>query len=290
MRYEGAVFRPPSEAYSLIIQATIGCAHNKCTFCAMYKNERFRIRELAEIVKDLKIARASYKRVDRVFLADGDALSIPFPKLAEILIKIKEIFPECERVGIYAAPKDVLRKSSEELQELKKLGLGILYMGLETGSDMILEEIKKGVSAQEMIEAGQKAVASGIQLSITVISGLGGRKNLQEHAIKTGQVLSAIDPHYVGLLTLMLVEGTEMKRQVDQGEMELLIPKEIMLETKLMLENMHVSNCVFRSNHASNYVSLRGTLPQDKDRLIEGIESILADGGFSYKKEIFRGL
>lgn len=290
MRYEGAVFRPPSEAYSLIIQATIGCAHNRCTFCAMYKDERFRIRELGEIIQDLKMARASYKRVDRIFLADGDALSIPFPKLVEILVKIKEIFPECERVGIYATPKDILRKSLEELRELNKLGLGILYMGLETGSDEILKEINKGVTVQQAIDAGQKAVASGIELSITVISGLGGRKNWQEHAIKTGEVLSAINPHYVGLLTLMLVEGTEMKRQVDQGEMELLTPEEVMLETKLMLENMEVTNCIFRSNHASNYVSLRGTLPQDKNNLIHTIKRILIDGGFNYKKEKYRGL
>ncbi len=290
MKYEGAVFRPPSEAYSLIIQVTIGCAHNRCSFCAMYKNERFRIRQLGEIIEDLKIARATYQRVERIFLADGDALSIPYVKLAEILVKVKEIFPECQRVGIYATPKDILRKSPEELQELRKLGLGILYMGLESGSEQILKEIKKGATAQEMVEAGQKAVASGIQLSITVISGLGGKKNWREHAIKTGEVLSAIDPHYVGLLTLMLVEGTEMKKQVDQGQMELLSPTEVMLETKLMLEHLNVSNCVFRSNHASNYVSLRGTLPQDQDSLIRGIDSILADGDFSYRHELLRGL
>ncbi|MFA5536991.1 MAG: radical SAM protein [Bacillota bacterium] len=290
MKYEGAVFRPPSEAYSLIIQVTIGCAHNRCTFCAMYKNDRFRIRELDEIIRDLKIARTTYQRVERIFLADGDALSIPYLKLAEILVKVREIFPECQRVGIYATPKDILRKSLEELQELRKLGLGILYMGLESGSDQILKEIKKGVTPEQMIEAGQKAVASGLPLSITVISGLGGRRNWREHAIKTGQVLSAIDPHYVGLLTLMLVEGTEMKNQVDRGQMELLSPDEIMLETKLMLENMDVSNCVFRSNHASNYVSLRGTLPHDKDSLINDIDRILADGDFSYRHELLRGL
>lgn len=289
MQYEGAVFRPPSEAYSLIIQATIGCAHNRCTFCAMYKNERFRIREVEDIIKDLKKARAYHKRVDRIFLADGDALSIPTAQLKAILVAIKEIFPECKRVGIYATPKDILRKSLAELQELKELGLGILYMGLETGSDTILKEINKGITSAEAIEAGRKAMDSGIELSITIISGLGGREKWQEHGIKTGEVLSQIDPDYVGLLTLMLVDGTETKRQVDQGELQLLTPKEVMLETKLMLENMNVTNCVFRSNHASNYVSLRGTLPFDQEALTNQIQGILTDG-YDYKKERHRGL
>ncbi|NLL19168.1 MAG: radical SAM protein [Clostridia bacterium] len=289
MRYEGNVFRPPSEAYSLIIQATIGCAHNKCTFCSMYKTEKFRVRELSEIVEDLTMARAHYGKIKRIFLADGDALCLSFDKLENILTEIQRIFPECERVGIYATPKDILRKSTEELRELKALGLGILYMGLETGSDEILQEINKGITAEEAIIAGRKGAESGLQVSVTVISGLGGRAKWQEHAIKTGQVLSEMDPHYIGLLTLMLVDGTEMKRKVDQGEMELLTPEEIMRETKLMLENTNVTNCLFRSNHASNYVTLKGTLPQDKEHLIKGIDSIL-QGGYHYRPEIFRGL
>lgn len=289
MRYEGNVFRPPSEAYSLIVQVTIGCAHNKCTFCGMYKNEKFRVRDLAEVVEDLKLARAYYNKVERIFLADGDALCLSFDRLRNILTEIKAIFPECERVGIYATPKDIMRKTMEDLRELKNLGLGILYMGLESGSDEILTAVKKGVTAQEAIEAGRKAVESGLKLSVTVISGLGGRAKWREHAIRTGQVLSAMDPHYIGLLTLMLVDGTEMKRQVDQGEVELLAPEEVMRETRLMLENTNVTNCIFRSNHASNYVSLRGTLPQDKESLIRGIDRILA-GGCHFKQEIFRAL
>ncbi|HHW06740.1 MAG TPA: radical SAM protein [Clostridia bacterium] len=289
MRYEGNVFRPPSEAYSLIIQATIGCAHNRCTFCGMYKNERFRIKALADIVEDMELARRYYPRVERVFLADGDALCIPFVRLKEILLHIKEIFPECERVGIYASPKDILRKSLEELTELRDLGLGIIYMGLESGSDDILAAVHKGNTAEEAIRAGKKVVESGIKLSVTVISGLGGRAKWEEHAVKTGEVLSAMDPHYVGLLTLMLVEGTEMKRQVDAGEMELLSPEEIMRETRLMLEHTDVTGCIFRSNHASNYVTLKGTLPQDKAALIRAIDRVLA-GGYHYKPEFLRGL
>lgn len=289
MRYEGAVFRPPSEAYSLIIQATIGCAHNRCTFCGMYKNEKFRVRKLDEIVEDLHLARRYYPRVERVFLADGDALCLPFSQLKDILLHIRQIFPECERVGIYASPKDILRKSQEELAALRDLGLGIIYVGLESGSDEILAAVKQGNTAEEAVAAGRRVVESGIKLSVTVISGLGGRAKWEEHAVKTGQVLSAMDPHYLGLLTLMVVEGTEMYRQVQAEEMELLSPEEVMRETRLMLEHTEVTNCVFRSNHASNYVSLRGTLPQDKEALIRAIDRVLA-GGYHYKPEFLRGL
>ena len=289
MYYEGAVYRPPSEAYSLIVQATIGCAHNRCTFCYMYKGEKFRVRELKEVINDLKQARTQYPRVRRIFIADGDALSIPYSQLEKILITIKEIYPECERVGIYACPRDLLEKTLEELKGLKELGLGIIYMGLESGSDEVLQAVHKGVTAQEAIEAGQKAVTSGIQLSLTVISGLGGRANWQTHAIETGKVLSRINPRYVGLLTLMLQEGTTLKRQIDQGKFQLLSPEEIMKETRLMLEHTAVTACIFRSNHASNYVSLRGTLPQDKKNLLEKIDGIL-NHGFNYKHEYFRGL
>lgn len=289
MRYEGNVFRPPSEAYSLIIQVTIGCAHNKCTFCGMYKDEKFKVRELTEIVEDLTMARVHYRHVNRIFLADGDALCLSFDKLKAILTEIRRIFPECERVGIYATPGDILRKSREELQELKKLGLGILYVGLESGSEEILRDINKGTTAQDAVAACRKGAESGLKISVTVISGLGGRAKWEEHAIETGRVLSAMDPHYVGLLTLMLVEGTEMKMKVDQGEIELLTPEEVMKETRLMLEHTNVTNCIFRSNHASNYATLKGTLPQDKDRLVREIDCILA-GGYHFKPEIFRGL
>ncbi|KAJ49792.1 radical SAM superfamily enzyme YgiQ (UPF0313 family) [Clostridium tetanomorphum] len=289
MRYEGIVYRPPSEAYSFIIQVTIGCAHNKCSFCAMYKDKKFRIRKLEEIYEDLQKGRKYYNKVKRIFLADGDALCIPIEDLEKILRKIKELFPECERVGIYATPKDILRKSLENLKELKNLGIGIIYMGLESGSDEILKSIDKGVTQEQMIDAGKKVKESGIPLSLTVISGLGGRKKWREHAEETGKVITKINPDYVGLLTLMLESGTKMRDKVATGEFQLLTPEEIMLETKILLENIEVTNCVFRSNHASNYVSLKGTLPFDKENLIEKVKHILEDG-YNYKSEIFRGL
>ncbi|EJP6471940.1 MULTISPECIES: radical SAM protein [unclassified Clostridium] len=287
MRYEGNIYRPPSEANSLILQVTIGCSHNKCSFCSMYKNEKFRVRDLKEIFEDLEESKLYYRRINRIFLADGDALCLKTETLKKILLKIKEIHPQCERVGIYATAKDLLRKSVEELKELKELGLGIVYMGLESGSPEILEDINKGVKVEEYIEASKKAKASGIKSSITIISGLGGKEKWQQHAIETGKSLSLIDPDYVGLLTLLLDEGTEMTEQVKRGEITLLKPEEVMKETKLMLENMNVTNCIFRSNHASNYVALSGTLPRDKENLINIIDNIL-NGDFYYKEDIYR--
>lgn len=289
MRYEGIVYRPPSEAYSFIVQVTVGCAHNKCSFCSMYKNKKFRIRSLEEIFADLEEGKTYYSKVDKIFLADGDALCLPTEHLKKILLKIKELFPLCNRVGVYATPKDILRKSLEDLKELKKLGLGIIYMGLESGSEEVLRDINKGVTQEEMIQAGKKVKESGIPLSLTVISGIGGREQLEKNGIETGKVISQINPDFLGLLTLMLETGTEITDKIDSGEFSLLTPQEIMLETKILLQNTDVTNCVFRSNHASNYVSLKGTLPFDKERLINTIDQILNEG-YSYKSEIFRGL
>ncbi|MDR5659428.1 radical SAM protein [Serpentinicella sp. ANB-PHB4] len=289
MRYEGAVYRPPSEAFSLIIQVTIGCSHNKCTFCSMYKDKHFKIRNLEEIEEDLLLAREHYNHVKRVFLADGDALTLKTEDLKYILKRIQSIFPECERVGIYSGPKDILRKSVEELSELNKLGLGIAYLGIESGSDDILKEINKGVTSEEMIEAGKRIVKSGIKLSVTLISGLGGIANWKEHAMESAKVINGINPDYLGLLTLMVQPGTKMYDQIQNGSIELLSPEEVMVETKLLLENLEVTDCVFRSNHASNYVALQGVLPKDKNNLITQINQVLKQGN-GYKGEAFRRL
>lgn len=289
MRYEGVVYRPPSEAYSLIIQATIGCSHNKCTFCSMYKDKNFRIKSIEDIFLDLEMGRSYYERVDKIFLADGDALVLKTKDLKSILIKIKELFPECMRVGIYGTPKDILTKSVDELKELKNEGLGIVYLGLESGSNTILQNIKKGVTAEEMILAGKKIKESGLTLSVTLISGLGGKENLEEHAKESAKIISEINPNYLGLLTLMFESETPLYKEVQKGTFILLEPKEIMLETKILIENLEVTNCVFRSNHASNYVSLKGTLPEDSENLLNKINSVL-QGNQSYKSESFRAL
>jgi radical SAM superfamily enzyme YgiQ (UPF0313 family) len=289
MRYEGNIFRPPSEAYSLIIQVTIGCSHNRCTFCSAYRDDIFRIRKLDEIVQDLKEARSYYSRVKRIFLADGNALILKTSDLKKILQTIKELFPECERVGVYSGPKDILGKTVEELKELKELGLGIAYLGVESGSDSILEHIQKGVTSAEMIEAGKKMVQSGIELSITLISGLGGKEKWLEHARESARVINEINPKYVGLLTLLVRPGTEMYEEVRNGDIQLLTPKEVMLETRELIQNLEVENCVFRSNHASNYVALAGTLPQDKQKLLTQLDEMIKHN-YKGKEEIFRRL
>lgn len=289
MKYEGALYRPPSEAYSLIVQATIGCSHNKCTFCSMYRGEQFKIRETDEIIEDLILGRKYYKNVKRVFLADGDALVIKTEELVRILKQIQRIFPECERVGIYGSPRSILLKTREELKLLEKLGLRIVYLGLESGSDKILRDINKGVNSTEMIEAGRMVVDSNIALSITLISGIGGMKYSREHALESAKVLNEMNPDYIGLLTLLLEDGTELYRDVQEGSFQLLTPREILLETKLLVENLEVDNCIFRSNHASNYLPLKGTLMEDKQLILKQIEEGLNMDGFE-DKELYRRL
>lgn len=289
MRYEGTVYRPPSEAYSLIVQVTIGCSHNGCSFCNMYKEKKFRIRDLKDIIEDLEQAKLAYGVVKKVFLADGDALVLETSKLKLILSKIRELFPECERVGIYATPKDILRKSLEELRQLRDFGIGIVYLGVESGSIDILKSINKGVTVSEMIMAGARIKESGIKLSTTLISGIGGREKISEHAIESAKVISAINPDYVGILTLMVEKGTSIYEDVQKGTFHLLTPEEVMQETRKFLQNIQVTNCIFRSNHASNYMALSGTLPQDKNLLLQDIDLALK-GEHKYKQEEYRRL
>ena len=276
MRYEGSVYRPPSEAYSLIIQVTLGCAHNDCTFCSMFKDKQFRVRNVNEVFEDLESARKTYRNVGRIFLADGDALVLTNEKLLAILNKIKDIFPECERVSIYGTPQDVLKKTHEELVELKENGLGIIYIGAESGSDKVLKDIKKGATRTEIIESIKKIEASGVAASVTFISGLGGQKDWKEHAVETGTMISEAEPSYVGLLTLLVEPDAAMYESIQNGSLKLLTPMEVVVETKLLVENINVKNpCIFRSNHASNYVSLKGTLPEDKDKMLAALDSVM---------------
>ncbi|MBU3111865.1 radical SAM protein [Clostridium lacusfryxellense] len=289
MMYEGVVYRPPSEANSLIVQVTIGCSHNGCSFCGMYKEKKFRIRDLEDIIADLEQAKLDYGVVKRIFLADGDALVLETSKLELILLKIKELFPLCQRVGIYATTNDILTKSLEELRQLKDLGVGILYLGVESGSNEILKSINKGVTAKMMIMAGCKVKESGIKLSTTLISGIGGRGKISENAIESAKLISAINPDYVGFLTLMLEPGTPIYDDIQKGVFHVLTPEQIMLELREFLQNVKVTNCIFRSNHASNYMALSGTLPGDKNKLLEDINFALS-GKHKYRQEEYRRL
>lgn len=290
MRYEGDIYRPPSEAYSYILQVTIGCAHNKCTFCGSFKAKKFRIRHLEEVFEDLEMARRYYRKVGRIFLADGDALVCKNSYLLAILDKIAELFPECERVSIYGRAKDILRKTEEELLELKAHNLGIIYMGVESGNPVILERIRKGETREEMIEAVRKSEGLGIPTSLTFLSGIGGRDMWRENAIDTGTIITEMEPSYASFLTLMVVPGTPLHTQMMKGEFELLRPDEVLKEAELMLENINVKKtCVFRSNHASNYVSLKGDLPQDKETMLRQLR-VAQNHSEMWKDERFRML
>ncbi len=289
MRYEGAVYRPPSEAYSLIIQLTIGCARNTCTFCNMYKDKKFRVRDLEEVVEDFRLAKKYYGKqgIRRVFLADGDALIVKTKDLLYILGKIKEIIPEVERISAYGAPADVLHKTDEELAQLKAAGLDMIYIGAESGDDDVLRDVKKGVTSAEIIEAGQRLKKAGMTVSVTLISGLGGKQRMREHALNSARVITAIKPEYVSFLTLLLEPGTPMHDDYMAGDFELLSPQDTLEEMKIFLQNVDSEGSVFRSNHASNYISLKGDFNADIPRMLRQIELAEANGVF--KPEHFRG-
>ena len=290
MRYEGDIFRPPSEAYSLLVQVTIGCTHNKCTFCSMFKDKKFRVRDVQEVFEDLEDARRTYRYVERVFLCDGDALCLSNNRMLPILDKVRELFPECKRVNVYGNAKAVLHKTLDELKELREHGLEMVYLGAESGSDKVLQDICKGVNAEQLIEAVHKIEYAGIKASVTFISGLAGKAGWREHAIETGKMVSRMNASYVALLTLMLDPRAPITGQIQRGELELLSPEEVVAETYLMLEHMNPTKpCVFRSNHASNYLSLKGNLPQDKEKLMAKLRRAMEDTDM-LKDERFRML
>lgn len=290
MRYEGSIYRPPSEAYSLIVQVTIGCTHNKCRFCSMFKDKKFRIRDVEEVIEDLESARRYYRHVEKIFLADGDALCLSNAKLGVILDAISRLFPECERVAVYGTPKDVLMKSEDELNELKAKGIGIVYIGAESGSQEVLDRMDKGATREEIIEAVQKIERVGIKASVTFISGLGGRELLQKHALDTASMISEMGASYVGLLTLMVDPSAEIYDDINSGRFQLLSAEEVLEETYMMIENINLNKkCVFRSNHASNYVSLKGDLPNDKEKMLRDLKRAMENAGL-IKSESFRAL
>jgi radical SAM superfamily enzyme YgiQ (UPF0313 family) len=273
MKYEGMIFRPPSEADSLILQVTVGCSYNRCTFCGAYQGKRFRIKRFEEIKED--VDEVSPHKIRRVFLADGDALSIPQKGLLQILSYLKARLKGLERVGIYANAKDILRKDVEELRALKDLGLEILYLGLESGDPEVLKRIKKNATVEQLIRAGKRVKESGILLSVTVILGIGGVEGSFRHAAETGKVLSAMDPDYVGALSLMIVPGTPVAKEIETGKLVLPTPFGLIQELETMITHCQFSHCFFASNHASNYLPLRIQMPEQKEEALKRIREVL---------------
>ena len=271
MRYKGSVYRPPSEAYSLIVQVTYGCSHNTCAFCSMYKEKRFALRPLEEVLEDFRIARQTYRHVDKVFLADGDALVRKASELYTILDTVRELFPECQRVTCYASPASIRIRTDEELRTLRAKGLTMVYMGLESGCDEVLKRMRKGHMSAEIIEMGRKVRENGIALSVTAITGLGGPELLEQHAIQTAEAFNAMNPEYIGMLTLMVEPGTPLYTWVQDGSFRLLDQPQVLRETRLLVEKLDSPGSVFRMNHASNYLVLKGTLNQDRDAMLAEI-------------------
>ncbi len=273
MRYYGDVYRPPSEARSLILQITYGCAHNACTFCDMYKTKRFALRPTEEVLED--ITQFPHKAaVERIFLADGNALCLKTDYLQTVLDALDQNYQRLERVAVYATAKDVKNKTVDDLVKLRRHGLKQVYIGIESGSDRVLKMVNKNCTADDIIEAGKKLKAAGIKHSAIIILGLGGVKYSKAHALESARVLNQINPEYLALMTLMVRPGTPLKKQVDSGSFQPLTPLQIIEEAQLILSNLELSGTLFRANHNSNYVQLRGVLNDDKQRLLAEIEQL----------------
>ncbi|MGQ0552691.1 MAG: radical SAM protein [Planctomycetota bacterium] len=279
MRYEGTVYRPPSEAESFILQATIGCSYNRCSYCAMYLDKRFRARSREDLRYDMQLAQAAYGagNVRRIFLADGDALILRTPRLLQILADLREHFPNFQRAAVYASPQSLLAKTVKELEELKAAGLSLHYLGAETGHPEVLKRITKGVTPEQMALGAGRVLDAGAKLSVILLLGVGGTELSAEHAQASGQWVSEVDPQYVSALTLVPVPGTPIHEQVERGQLVLPGPRELLTELRGMVAAMELTRAIFRSNHASNSLPLGGNLPRDKERLLALLDSVIAD-------------
>jgi len=303
------IIRPPSEHASYYLPLTSGCSNNSCTFCA-FSFTNLGIRDLDDVKREIDamslyvnsrmwmagqpdIVYAILRQWDgmRVFLQDGDALVYPYPKLMEALRYLNGKFPALERIASYATPQDILRRSVQELRDLKDQKLGILYMGVESGDDEVLKKIRKNVTHDQMVEAAKKVKASGILLSVTVILGLGGVAGSEKHALESARILTEMDPDYAGALTLTLIPETELYKEWEQGRFEMITPFDSLRELKTMVEHSTFSNCFFSSMHASNYFSIRGTMPKDKGKVLRQLQALLSrkDPGM-LRPEFMRGL
>ena len=289
MHYEGNIIRPPSEADSIILQVSVGCSHNKCTFCGAYKGVRFRIKDAATVNDDIAFAARYCKKQKRVFLADGDALIIPTPRLVEIFSAVRQNLPWVNRISLYGNTKSILRKSIEELKRLKELGLHRVYMGLESGHDPTLKNIRKGVNAEQMIAAAEMVRDAGLFLSVTVLLGIAGLSQSQLHARETGRVLTSMRPNQIAALTLMLLENTPLYNEVRAGIFQLPDQKMLLEELKILVQSITLERVQFQANHASNYLPISGRLAKDKEKILQLIEDGLA-GRQNLKAEYLRAL
>lgn len=289
MHYQGTIYRPPSEANSILLQVTTGCSHNKCSFCGMYKGQRFTIKPEETVLADIDYAAEHFPFARRLFLCDGDALILPQERLLTLLQRIKTRLPQITRVSIYANTKSLKAKSVEELQALRRLGLSLIYMGLESGDDATLAGMNKGATSEQMIAMGKKAKTAGMQLSVTVLLGIAGPERSESHAIATGRVLSTLDPEYVGALSLMLESGTTLSADYQAGKFALPEPLAILQELRTMIANTDLSQGLFHANHASNYLPIRAKLPEERAKTLALLDQAI-NGRLGLKPEYLRAL
>lgn len=277
LSYEGTLYRPPSEADSLILQATIGCSYNRCTFCGMYRDKRFRVRPIAELRDEIQWAAQHVGAVRKVFLADGDALVAKAAFLLEVLDELRRTFPDLRRVSAYASPQSLQVRTVDEMRALREAGLSLYYLGIESGHDGVLAQLEKGVDAAEMIRVARKAGEADVKLSTMVLLGAGGRALSHEHAVESARVVSAIGPRFVSTLVMTPVAGTPLWDAAQRGEVDELTPVELARELRDFVAGLELEGAIFRSNHASNRLTLKGTLPKDKAALLEVLDAVIAN-------------
>ena len=294
MRYEGDIYRPPGEWKSYLLQCTVGCSNNTCTFCSMYKSKRYRVRPLEEVLEDIEMAKGTwYKNTETVFLCDGDAINLPMDYILAVLRALYAAFPRLRRVTTYAGPLSTLRKTPEELKAIRDAGLNRAYLGVETGDDALLKRVRKGVGADGMLEAGQRLVAAGFDLWAIVITGLegAGREALERNAALTAQMINAMQPKHLSSMTLMAIEGTPLYDEVQRGEFTLQTPFETLLETRELVRQIELSGLHYTSNHASNYLPIKCTLKEDRDKVVAELDEIIRKEDPSVlRPDIYRGL
>lgn len=289
IEYDPPVYRPPGEWRSFLVQATIGCSHNGCTFCGMYKGKKFRIRPMDDIIGDIREAAAFYNQYEKVFLCDGDAIVMKTEDLLEIIGEIKKDFPHCRLISTYAGPRSTLSKTPEELKILHEAGLGRAYLGIETGMEALLKSTNKGVSRAEMLEAGLRLRNAGIDLWGIILIGLGGKPLSMENARETAKLINEMQPNHLSAMNYTPVEGTKLGNQALRGEFQVLSAKESLMETAELIRNLEVSRMHFTSDHASNYLPLKGTLNEDRDKLLRLIDGAIG-GTVAVRSEQSRGL
>ena len=295
MRYDSdLLYRPPGEWKSYLLQCTIGCSNNQCTFCGMYKEKKFRIRPLADILEDIDMARDYYgPELRRVFLMDGDAIIMKTEELLQILRKLYDCFPRLEKVTLYAGPRSTLSKTPEELRTLHEAGLSRAYLGVESGSDRVLQFIHKGCSAEEMLLAGQRLVEAGVDLWVTIILGMTGANgeggDWEEHILSTAKMINAMRPRHLSAMTFAPAKGTPLGEDVLAGRFEVCSADHVLEECRLLIEHLDVAPLHFTSNHASNYLPLKGGLPEDKEKFLDMIDQALA-GKIRLRKTLNRGI